>query len=61
MISIEHFLRRIDGIDNLNINIIFNTFKNLNDLIQYPENQLYETLGRLSGNKIQKYLNQPYN
>ena len=60
MISIEHFLRRIDGIDNLNIHLIFNTFKNLNDLIQYPKEQLYETIGRLSGNKIQKYLNQNF-
>jgi DNA excision repair protein ERCC-4 len=60
MISIEHFLRRIDGIDNLNIHLIFNTFKNLNDLIQYPNEQLYETIGRLSGNKIQKYLNQNF-
>ena len=60
MISLLKFLLRIDGIDNSNIKSIFNSFKNLNEFIQLPKEQLYEKFGRINGNKINLYINKNF-
>lgn len=60
MISLLKFLIRIDGIDNSNIKSIFKSFKNLNEFIQLPKEQLYEKLGRINGNKINLYINKNF-
>ena len=61
MISLLKFLLRIDGIDNSNIKSIFNSFKNLNEFIQLPKEQLEEKFGKTNGNKINLYIKKNFN